>query len=213
MVFSTIFFDLDDTLYPSENGLWKVIRKRMTTFMREYMDLPQHEIDRLRQQYFTSYGTTLRGLQIHHNVDTQDFLSFVHDVPLEEYLKPDPNLRELLLSLSQKRWIFTNADRDHALRVMNALQVRDCFEGITDVIAMDFHCKPELAAYKYAMQQAGVRRPEECVYLDDSIRNLEPALQLGFLSVKVGNKEENSIADRTIENILDLPIAVPELWE
>ena len=29
MRFSTLFFDLDDTLYPSENGLWQAIKERI----------------------------------------------------------------------------------------------------------------------------------------------------------------------------------------
>ncbi len=30
-----------------------------------------------------TYGTTLKGLQIHNKVDTDEYLAYVHNVPLE----------------------------------------------------------------------------------------------------------------------------------
>jgi putative hydrolase of the HAD superfamily len=74
MQFSTVFFDLDDTLYPSTNGLWEAIRERMNRYMGEILNLPSDKIPDLRRHYFITYGTTLRGLQYHHNVDAEDFL-------------------------------------------------------------------------------------------------------------------------------------------
>ena len=47
-------------------------------------DLPVEEVDILRRNYFEQYGTTLRGLQIHHQVDTDEYLAYVHDLPLEK---------------------------------------------------------------------------------------------------------------------------------
>src|SRR6266545_4491981 len=65
MRFTTLFIDLDDTLYPSSTGLWHAIKERMNLFMRERLYIPEAEIPSLREQYFNTYGTTLRGLQEH----------------------------------------------------------------------------------------------------------------------------------------------------
>ncbi len=62
MRFSTIFFDLDDTLYPSSSGLWKAIKERMNIYMRDMLHIPEDEVPALREQYYKMYGTTLRGL-------------------------------------------------------------------------------------------------------------------------------------------------------
>ena len=35
MKISTIIFDLDDTLYPASNGVWTLLRDRITQFMVE----------------------------------------------------------------------------------------------------------------------------------------------------------------------------------
>ena len=65
--------------------------------MYERIGLSWEEIPQLRQAYYENYGTTLRGLQQHYQVDAEDYLAYVHDLPLEDYLEPDPELRELLL--------------------------------------------------------------------------------------------------------------------
>ena len=61
MRFTTIFFDLDDTLYPSNAGLWLAIKNRMNDYMRERMNIPADEIPALREKYYLQYGTTLHG--------------------------------------------------------------------------------------------------------------------------------------------------------
>ncbi|MDQ2692078.1 MAG: pyrimidine 5'-nucleotidase, partial [Chloroflexota bacterium] len=110
MRFTTLFFDLDDTLYPSSTGLWPAIKDRMNLYMIERLCIPEQDVPFLREQYFKMYGTTLRGLQERHDVDKEDFLAFVHDLPLNDYLAPDPLLRDVLTSLPTRNLIFTNAD-------------------------------------------------------------------------------------------------------
>jgi hypothetical protein len=82
MNYSTIFFDLDDTLYPKTSGLWGAIRERMGVFMVERLGLPAEEVPIIRKTYFETYGTTLRGLQIHYHVNSDEYLSYVHDLHL-----------------------------------------------------------------------------------------------------------------------------------
>jgi pyrimidine 5'-nucleotidase len=212
MTFTTVFFDLDDTLYPSSLGLWEAIRVRMHTYMKTLLDLPDDELAALREHYLETYGTTLRGLQINHLVDTEDYLAYVHDLPLEQYLKPDPALREMLLSLPKRRWVFTNSDANHARRVMKVLGISDCFEGIIDVHTIEFVSKPNLDAYTRALRVTGESDPQRCVYLDDATRNLFPANQLGFYTVLVGETSPHPAARQSISSIHDLPKAMPWLW-
>jgi putative hydrolase of the HAD superfamily len=116
MPYTTIFFDLDDTLYPVQAGLWEAIRNRMSQYMAERMGLPVEQIDALRKQSLETYGTTLRGLQHNYHSDSDDYLAYVHDLPLDKFIQPDPVVRQMLLSLPLHRWIFTNADSQHAQR-------------------------------------------------------------------------------------------------
>jgi len=213
MPYSTLFFDLDDTLYPKTNGLWGAIRERMAEYMRDRLGFPPEIIPELRRNYFETYGTTLRGLQIHHHVDPLQYLAYVHDLPLQKYIAPDPELRDLLSSLSSSKWIFTNADVDHARRVLAVLDLNGCFDGIIDVRALDFLCKPQPDAYRKALFLAGESDPGNCVLLDDSPRNLAPAKEMGFTTVLVGSLEAHPAADLVIASVTDLPHAFPELWK
>ncbi len=210
---STVFFDLDDTLYDKGNGLWEAIRERMGAYIENLLDLPADEVASLRRHYYETYGTTLRGLQIHHAVDTDDYLAYVHDLPLEIFLQPDNSLQEMLNSLPLRKFVFTNADLPHALRVLDMLGVNGCFEGILDVLALEFSCKPQPEAYLKALKLAGIDNPEECLYLDDSTRNLSTARKMGFITILVGDGKENPAAHYTITNVKDLPRILPELWD
>src|SRR5690242_11605181 len=146
MKITTVFFDLDDTLYPSQVGLWHAIKERMNLYMREHMDIPQEEIPALREKYFMQYGTTLRGLQAHHT--------------------HDPLQREVIAALPTRNVIFTNADAPHARRVLTRLQLLDLFPIIVDLHAVAPHCKPMPESFSIAMQLAGEADPSCCVMID-----------------------------------------------
>ena len=212
MTYSTLFFDLDDTLYPSNSGLWIEIRSRMEHYMHDRLGLPLEKIPELRQTYLEKYGTTLRGLQNEYQVDPNDYLSFVHDVRLNQYIQPNHTLRDILLSLPQRRFVFTNSDTNHAQRVMNALGISDCFEAIIDIHAINYICKPYQEAYTQALSIAKADDPRKCVIFDDAPRNLSPARALGFLTVLVGS-HENGSSDYHIAHLNELPHVMPELWD
>jgi putative hydrolase of the HAD superfamily len=209
---STLFFDLDDTLYPNSNNLWEAIRGRMTDYLRDPLGFPPDEIPEIRQTYFETYGTTLRGLQINHSVDADDYLAYVHDLPLEEYIAPNPKLHDLLVSLPQRKWIFTNADSSHAMRVLSILGFEGCFDGIIDVHALGFLCKPEPRAYQRALALTDETDSGNCVLFDDSLRNLTPAHTAGFTTVLVGANETQPGADYSVRKLDDLPHVFPQLW-
>jgi putative hydrolase of the HAD superfamily len=213
MTFSTLFIDLDDTVYDSSNGLWAAIRQRMSDYMQHLLKLPPDDVAILRRHYFETYGTTLRGLQIHNHVDSDEYLAYVHDLPLEEYLQPDPDLRAILLSLPQNKYIFTNADSSHAMRTIRQIGIQDCFTSIIDVRAIEFHCKPEAEAYTLAMQIAGETDASKCMIFDDSTRNLAGATKIGFYSVLVGHAPSDPGTNKTISNLKEIPTALPTLWD
>ena len=212
MHFSTLFFDLDATLYPASNGLWEQIRLRIYKFMLEEIGIPEAEIPATRYKYWTTYGTTLEGLRIHHQVEPDDYLKYVHDLPLKDFLEPDPVLRDLLKTLPQDLWVFTNADRRHADRVLNELGISDLFSGIVDLLALNFIVKPNRKAYQTALKLAGVTDPERCVMFDDLIQNLIPAKELGFFTSLVGENGSNNQVDIQLQSIHEMKEKMPQLW-
>lgn len=212
MQFSTLFFDLDATLYSPSNGLWDEIRNRIFQYMREEIGLPQEEIPAIRDRYWKTYGTTLEGLRIHHQTDPDDYLDYVHNIPLEQYLSPDSDLMALLADLPQDLWVFTNADRRHAEAVLQVLGIREHFSGIVDLLAMDFVIKPKPEAYSIAQKMAGEVDPARCILFDDLIANLHGAKRHGFTTVLVGENGPVEGADFQLSSIHRIREVLPQLW-
>ena len=101
MAITTLLIDLDDTVYPPSSGIWGLIGERIDLFIHTRLQLPWDEIPHLRQRFFAEYGTTMRGLMVNYHIDPEDYLKFVHEVPIEALLQPDPDLRKVLAELSQ----------------------------------------------------------------------------------------------------------------
>ncbi len=208
MAFTTFFIDLDDTLYPSSSGLWKAIRQRIDLFVAKKLDLPAGEASALRQGLFREYGTTLRGLQAMYQVDEEEYLNFVHDVPLSSYIGPDPALRAMLLAYPQRKVIFTNAHTAHARRVTMTLGIDDCFERIIDIHAIQPYCKPMPEAFQAAFDLLGVD-PRESVLIDDTLANLVTAKTFGMRTVWITEKPPEPAADNLIPFLCQLPSVLP----
>jgi putative hydrolase of the HAD superfamily len=204
MTYTTLMVDLDDTIYPSSSGLWEQIAARIDRYMHERMGFPPAEIPALRQQLHARYGTTLRGLTATYHVDELDYLAFVHDIPVQNYLSPDPRVRTALLASPLRRVIFTNADQAHAMRVLTALNLTDLFEDVIGIRDIRPYCKPMPEAYTMALAKAGAT-PQQCIFLDDSTRNLAGARSLGITTVLVNPAANPEPADLHIRQITDLP--------
>ena len=184
---SCLFFDLDDTLYPRDSGIWEMIRKRIDVYMVEKLHFAIEEVPELRYRLWSQYGTTLRGLQVEYDVDMKDYVTFVHNVPIDATLSPDPVLEASLAALPQRKFIYTNSDISHTQRITKRLGIYDLFDGIIDIYAMAPYCKPQPEAFAIALA-AGGEPPERCLLVDDSPRNLDAAQALGMTTVSIGEQ-------------------------
>ncbi|WKZ51169.1 MAG: pyrimidine 5'-nucleotidase [Anaerolineales bacterium] len=205
MKFAAVFFDLDDTLYPALTGLWLAIKERMNIYMRDRMGFDPAEIPTVREKYFREYGTTLRGLQANHQINVDDFLAFVHDLPLRDYLTPDPTLRPVIASIPTRKWIFTNADVSHARRVLAALELDGLFDGIVDVNAVAPYCKPMPESFRIAMESAGETDPARCAMIDDLPRTTRAAHEFGMYGILYGQDAPQPDADASFTDWRVLP--------
>ena len=185
MRWKVLFFDLDGTLYHPEQGLWQAIGERIEAFLQQFFQVPPDQARALRYAYAQRYGTTLRGLQEEHGLNPWEYLNFINQVPVERYLRPDSRLRDLLISLPQRKWILTNADASYARRVLRALGIEDLFEGIIDIEALGWTPKPHREAFQQARRRAGVAHPRHALLVDDLVRNVQGALAVNMDAVLV----------------------------
>jgi putative hydrolase of the HAD superfamily len=209
--YSTVFLDLDDTLYPSSNGIWDAIGERINLFMMERLAIEPDRVRVLRDSYFHNYGTTLHGLMANHDADPDEYLDFVHDVPLEDMLLPNPLLKSMLGKLPQRRIVFTNASYGHVVRVLHRLGIEQEIDAIVDLLAMNMRHKPQPQSYQLALAAAEETDASACIMVDDRIDNLLPAAALGMTTVWMGIDTGEKSADHRIEVITDLIEAVPDL--
>ncbi|RME32832.1 MAG: pyrimidine 5'-nucleotidase [Thermoflexia bacterium] len=211
MPFSHILFDLDETLYDRRTGLMEEIGRRITLWLQERLGLNPEEAEGVRKAYVQRYGTTLAGLQAEwpRDVDVEEYLRFVHDVPVEAYLRPDPALASMLAGLPLRRAVFTNSNREHALRVLHALGIAHLFEVIVDIRAVGMCPKPWLDAYRRTLEILGVPG-SACILVEDRAVNLRPAKQFGMTTVLVDGEPEEGV-DFTVRDILEVGPLVEQL--
>lgn len=175
-------FDLDDTLYPASCGLFKQVSIRITTCIGETLGLSTDDARALQHEYWRRYGTSLRGLILHHGVDPEPFLAYVHDVPVETYLCADVELRAMLQRLEGRRHVFTNSPSEYAARVLQALDVADLFDNVFDIRHAQLRPKPDPHAYERVLDTLG-DTAERCLFVDDAPHNLEAARERGMVTV------------------------------
>jgi len=209
MAYTTFFFDLDDTIYPPDSGLWQELTARMSSFIHERLNIPMELIPEMRKRLFSTYGTTMRGLMAEYDIDSIDFLQFVHNVPLENYIQPDPETRRILLRFPQEKYIFTNADAHHASRVLHYLGMDDLFAGIIDILAVAPYYKPQPEAFRIALEKAGSVDPCCCIFLDDYPANISTAREMGFYTIYVGNNGLDVDSHKKISNLNELEHLLP----
>ena len=211
MQFKTVFIDLDDTIYSPSTGLWQMIKERIELYMQDRMGLDPEEIPSIRKELFTKYGTTMWGLKKTYGIDIQDYLRYVHDVPVEKLLEPDGSLLQVLRSIKLDKYIFTNADSLHATRILKTLGVLECFNGIIDILDLSPHCKPQQVAFEIAIRTAGIAYPQQGILVDDSLANTAMAKKLGMKSIFVGENGDSAEYDCKIIRIHDIGMAILDL--
>ncbi|ESR57886.1 hypothetical protein CICLE_v10021621mg [Citrus x clementina] len=233
--YECLLFDLDDTLYPLSTGFNLACRRNIEEFMSQHLHIDESEVPRMCLELYREHGTTMAGLKaVGYEFDNDEFHAFVHGKLPYEKLKPDPVLRNLLLSMPQRKIIFTNADQKHAMEVLGRLGLEDCFEGIicfetinprlqpadnTDGIENNSFssnqrilCKPSLEAIETAIRIANVD-PKKTIFFDDSARNIASAKAAGLHTVIVGSSVPVPPADHALNSIHNIKEAIPEIWE
>lgn len=199
-------FDLDNTLYPATVGLMDAISERIDRYISGSLGLPSALAVAVREAYFERYGSSLSGVLRHCQVDAAEFVKTVHDLPLEDYLSPDPRLRGMLEELPGRKYVFTNAPADYARRALRALGVEGQFSGVFDIEFGGLQGKPSPAFYEKVLSAVG-HPVGECWFVEDSAQNLVPAKALGCRTVWLApdGTEAPAYVHHVIHDLGELP--------
>ena len=203
-------FDLDNTLYSPDTGIFSQIDKKMKKFISVKLNLSEEKSFKLQKYYYSKYGTTLFGLMKHHKINPEEFCNFVHDVDFRK-LEKSEELKSKLQMLPGKKIIYTNGDYNYALKILKALGVSEVFLDIFDIKKSCYFPKPMEKSINILIKKYKIK-PKKSVYFDDLEKNLAFASSLGITTIhisKIVQNKNNSHIDlrfKTIINALDMII-------
>ena len=180
-------FDLDNTLYSGQTKVFSEVDKKMSAFISKKMNVDLVKAKEIQKKYFYEYGTTLSGLMKQDGIDPHDFLEFVHDIDIS-WLPKDLKLREELIKIKEKKYIFSNGSHAHIENVTKQLGIDDLFDGAFDITDANFIPKPHLDPYKKMVEKFKLN-PKQSILIEDIAHNLEQAKNLGMKTCWLKNDE------------------------
>eukprot|EP00878_Enallax_costatus_P006253 GHUV01006556.1.p1 GENE.GHUV01006556.1~~GHUV01006556.1.p1 ORF type:complete len:267 (+),score=85.63 GHUV01006556.1:297-1097(+) len=231
--FETIIFDLDDTLYHSPE-IPQTVRQNIQDYIINNMNMPLELAQQLVQELYYKYGTTMAGLAATgHNLDFDHWHDHVHGtLDYDRLLHKQPAHHKVLENLNVQRHVFTNADAKHAANCLTRMGLTDCFQSIwcfenlmevarsKGLLTPDnpIMCKPQKTSFENVLEQIGAN-PQSTIFVDDSLRNVAAAHELGIFTVLVSptvaaEQQHQHIpgVDLVIGNFLQLPEVLPQIF-
>lgn len=222
------FFDIDNCLYRRSTRIHDLMQESIREYFKSQLSLNDADAQRLQSTYYKEYGLAIRGLVMFHGINAMEYNRMVDDaLPLQNILKPDLELRKMLLRLKEsgtvdKLWLFTNAYKNHGVRCVKLLGIADLFDGITycDYSQQDtLICKPDERSFEKAKRESGLGDYRNSWFVDDSGNNINKGMELGMRKcIHLVEDSVDEILGKTpagsivIRDITDLPHAVPELF-
>ena len=261
---TTILFDVDDTLYDVGTGFTAHRNTEgATSFMVAKLGFPTvPQAKAVRDEYFSRYHSTAKGLTVAEEegklpppppgwpegkkqFDPKDLSQWwATNLKFELLQGPYPHVEEMLSSCPLNLIAFSNGPRTYVLRALREMGLNQVFPpekvfAVDDVLP---HCKPEKGAFTKVLEAVGDPHPSECIMVEDSMKNIRVAKELGMYTVLISglnrgsgdgedgvsqsladaaeatksgdapNKDDEAV-DTCIECVADLKNALPLLWE
>ena len=186
---NTWIFDLDNTLYSADSGIFQQVHRLMGEFISNNLNLEISEAKKLQSKYYKQHGTTLRGMMDNHGVDPDYFLDEVHRLDYS-IVGPNQLLNDELEKLEGRKIIYTNANKKHVLDVLKRINLSDYFDEIFDIKLANYIPKPEIKPYEQIIELFKIDASSSAMF-DDIAKNLVPAKKVGFTSVWIDAGYEN----------------------
>ena len=174
-------FDMDNTLYPADSGVFEQVRLRMGEFIADRFGEEIGAARARQKRHYLKHGTTMRGLMVEDGIDPHEFMDYVHDVDLSA-LPRNPPWAQVVRELPGRKFVYTNASTKHAARLLEHLGLAGDFTAIYDIEASGYDPKPNQSAYERLIALHGID-PTRAMMFEDMLANLAPAAALGMATV------------------------------
>ena len=174
-------------LYSGQTKVFAEVSKNMSAYISKKLDIDLLDAKELQKKYFYENGTTLSGLMKYDKIDPYEFLEFVHNIDIS-WLPKDLLLRQELIKIKEKKYIFTNGSHSHVKNVTKQLGIEDLFDGAFAITDADFIPKPNIESYKKMIKKFDLD-PKKSILIDDIAHNLEQAKNLGMKTCWLENND------------------------
>ena len=199
---NTWIFDLDNTLYSADSGIFQQVHRLMGEFISKNLNVDLTEAKKLQSKYYKQHGTTLRGMIDNHGTNPDYFLEEVHKLDYS-IVGPNDLLNRELKKLKGRKIIYTNANKQHVINVLERIDLTNFFDEIFDIKMANYIPKPEIKPYEQIIDLFNIN-PKSSAMFDDIARNLVPAKKVGFTPVWIDAGYENFSDDiKSSKNYLD----------
>ena len=187
--FENWIFDLDNTVYDINAGVFEKISNRITDFIITALSVTREEANIVRSNMYKKYGLTLTGLMREYGIAPDEYLDYIHDVTHPE-LKYDEQLKLNLKNLTGRKFIYTNASKNHSKNILSLMGIEAEFEKILDIKATKYVPKPDPKSYNIMLKAFGISGDQigNSIFIEDTAKNLRPAKSLGIKTVWIENE-------------------------
>ena len=186
--FENWIFDLDNTIYDINAGVFEKISSRITEYIISALSVTREEANLVRSNMYKKYGLTLTGLMREYEIAPDEYLDYIHDVTHPE-LKYDEQLKLNLNNLTGRKFIYTNASQNHSKNILSVMGIEAEFEKILDIKATQYLPKPDPKSYNIMLKAFGISTDKigNSIFIEDTAKNLRPAKLLGLKTVWIEN--------------------------
>lgn len=192
----TYIFDLDNTLYPYNNGLFDAQMAIMSDYIKLKLNISDTDkANTIRDELYYEFGSTMLGMMRYHNIEPKEFLDYIDDIEISHF-KPNEKLNKYISSLRKdnRTYIFTNASNFHTYRVLKQLGLDDSFDGILTIEDTGLVSKPKTKYFEVGRDKFDIDFTN-AIFFEDSSHNLVPAKHLGMQTVLVHADDHKSEAN------------------
>ena len=199
-------FDLDNTLHDARARIFPAMHRQINAYLRRRFDVDEGGADAMREGFWRTYGTTLKGLMRHHGDHPKRFLAETHVFPeLADMVVHENALKHALLRLGGRKIVFSNAPRHYVEEVLRTIGLARYFDAVYSIEDMRYLGKPAAHGFHMLLRNHDLD-PHRCALVDDMLENLRTAHRLGMSTVWVSDaKRRVSYVDLRISSVTELP--------
>lgn len=194
-----IVWDLDNTLYVETDEFKDMLDEATALALVHDLGLKMdvQEAKNLVKESYKKYRNGGKIFINEYGIDAKELFHAYHERKPVDVIVPYDNLLERLKQIPLEQYIFTTSSHNAAERILKQIGLYEFFEGrFYSVEDFGVYEKNENADVYRRLCEEIDRKPQDCVFVDDSYSNLEFAKEAGMTTVRIFYKD-NSAKDKT----------------